>query len=174
MKKIFCAVLMVFVMCSVSLGASEDRSVYVRQDVFDAKMELLLTRIEGKIDSLSERINGLEKRMDVMDKRIDDGFSGLNKRIDEGLSAVNKRIDEGLSAVNTRIDEGLSAVNTRIDDTHNFLYLILVLLGVMLAVPFINKFWDFHKEHRTPAVTLEDVKRLIAEAIAENSAKIRA
>ena len=163
MKKIFCAALMMFVMCSVSLGASEDMSVYVRKDVFDAKMELLLTRIEGKIDSLSERINGLEKRMDVMDKRIDDGFSGLNKRIDEGLSAVNKRIDEGLSAVNTRID-----------DTHNFLYLIIVLLGIMLAVPFINKFFDFHKVHRTHFTTVEDVKRLITEAIAENSAKIRA
>ena len=174
MKKIFCAALMMFVMCSVSLGASEDMSVYVRKDVFDAKMELLLTRIEGKIDSLSERINGLEKRMDVMDKRIDDGFSGLNKRIDEGLSAVNKRIDEGLSAVNKRIDEGLSAVNTRIDDTHNFLYLIIVLLGIMLAVPFINKFFDFHKVHRTHFTTVEDVKRLITEAIAENSAKIRA
>ena len=141
MKKIFCAVLMMFVMCSVSLGASEDMSVYVRQDVFDAKMELLFTRLEGKIDALSERIDGLEKKMDAR-------FEGVEKR--------------------------MALMDKRIDDTHNFLYLILVLLGIMLAVPFINKYWDFHKEHRTPAVTLEDVKRLIAEAIAENSAKIRA
>ena len=174
MRKIFCAVLMMFVMCSVSFGASEDMSVYVRQDVFDAKMETLLTRIEGKIDALSERIDGVEKslseRIDGLEKKMDARFEGVEKRMD----VMDKRIDDGFNGMNKRIDEGLSGVNKRIDDTHNFLYLILVLLGVMLAVPFINKYWDFHKEHRTPAVTLEDVKRLITEAIAENNAKIRA
>ena len=161
---------MMFVMCSVSLGASEDRSVYVRQDVFDAKMETLFLRLhseienlgirlEGKIDALSERINGLEKRMDVMDKRIDDGFNGVNKRID-GLEK--------------RIDEGLSGVNKRIDDTHTFVYWLLVIFGAILIIPFVNKFWDFHKEHRTNFATVEDVRRIVSEIIAENSAKIRA
>lgn len=163
MKKIFCAVLMMFVMCSVSLGASEDMSVYVRQDVFDAKMELLLTRIEGKIDALSERIDGVEKS-------LSERINGVEKSLSERINGLDKKMDARFEGVEKRMD----VMNKRIDDTHNFLYLILVLLGVTLAVPFINKYWDFHKEHRTPAVTLEDVKRLIAEAIAENSAKIRA
>ncbi len=170
MKKIFCAVLMMFVMCSVSLGASEDMSVYVRQDVFDAKMETLFlrlhseienlgTRLEGKIDALSERIDGLDKKIDGVEKSLSERINGLEKNMDARFDGVEKR---------------MALMDKRIDDTHNFLYLILVLLGIMLAVPFINKYWDFHKEHRTPAVTLEDVKRLITEAIAENNAKIRA
>lgn len=159
MKKIFCAVLMMFVMCSVSFGASEDMSVYVRQDVFDAKMELLFTRLEGKIDALSERIDGLDKKIDGVEKSLSERINGLEKNMDARFDGVEKR---------------MALMDKRIDDTHNFLYLILVLLGIMLAVPFINKYWDFHKEHRTPAVTLEDVKRLITEAIAENNAKIRA
>lgn len=170
MKKIFCAVLMMFVMCSVSWSASEDMSVYVRQDVFDAKMETLFlrlhseienlgTRLEGKIDALSERIDGLDKKIDGVEKSLSERINGLEKKMDARFEGVEKRMD---------------VMDKRIDDTHNFLYLILVLLGIMLAVPFINKYWDFHKEHRTPAVTLEDVKRLITEAIAENNAKIRA
>ncbi len=203
MKKIFCAVLMMFVMCSVSFGASEDMSVYVRQDVFDAKMETLFlrlhseienlgTRLEGKIDALSERIDGLDKKIDGVEKSLSERINGLekrmdarfegvekrmdvmDKRIDEGFNGINKRIDEGFNGINKRMDEGFSGVNKRIDDTHTFVYWLLVIFGAILIMPFINKFWDFHKEHRTPAVTLEDVKRLITEAIAENNAKIRA
>ena len=181
MKKIFCAVLMMFVMCSVSLGASEDMSVYVRQDVFDAKMELLFTRLEGKIDALSERIDGLDKKIDGVEKSLSERINGLEKNMDarfEGvekrMDVMDKRIDEGFNGINKRMDEGFSGVNKRIDDTHTFVYWLLVIFGAILIMPFINKFWDFHKEHRTPAVTLEDVKRLITEAIAENNAKIRA
>ena len=192
MKKIFCAVLMMFVMCSVSLGASEDMSVYVRQDVFDAKMETLFlrlhgeienlgTRLEGKIDALSERIDGLDKKIDGVEKSLSERINGLEKKMDarfdgveKRMDVMDKRIDDGFNGMNKRIDEGLSGVNKRIDDTHNFLYLILVLLGVMLAVPFINKYWDFHKEHRTNFATVEDVRRIVSEIIAENSAKIRA
>jgi|GEM_PF-1935205 len=159
MKKIFCAVLMMFVMCSVSWSASEDMSVYVRQDVFDTKMELLFTRLEGKIDALSERIDGLDKKIDGVEKSLSERINGLEKKMDARFEGVEKRMD---------------VMDKRIDDTHNFLYLILVLLGIMLAVPFINKYWDFHKAHRTPFTTVEDVKRLITEAIAENNAKIRA
>ncbi len=54
MKKFFAAIFLLMTLCSVSYGAtSEDMNVYMRQDVFDAKMEALLLRIEGKIDALS-------------------------------------------------------------------------------------------------------------------------
>lgn len=138
MKKIFCAVLMMFVMCSVSLGASEDMSVYVRQDVFDAKMELLLTRIEGKIDALSERIDGLESRIDA---RID---------------SVERRINYG----------------SIIGDIMK--YLPFILISALVLMVYASIFFEERRRSRTPFTTVEDVKRLIKEAIAENSAKIRA
>lgn len=138
MKKIFCAALMMFVMCSVSLGASEDMSVYVRQDVFDAKMELLLTRIEGKIDALSERIDGLESRIDA---RID---------------SVERRINYG----------------SIIGDIMK--YLPFILISALVLMVYASIFFEERRRSRTPFTTVEDVKRLIAEAIAENSAKIRA
>ena len=78
-----------------------------------------------------------------------------------------------MGVMDKRMDDGFSGMHKRIDDTNNFVYWVLVLLGAMIAVPFINKFWDFAKEARTPAVTLDDVRRIVAEAIAENSAKVR-
>ena len=145
MKKMFLAVMIVCVMCSGSYAVSQDMGAYVRQDVFDAKMEMLLTRLEGKINALSERIDGLEKRIDAR-------FDGLEKRMNDGFNGLSKRID----------------------DTHNFLYLLLVLFGAIFIIPSISKFWDFNKERKTPFTTVEDVRRIVSEVIAENNAKIRA
>ena len=78
MKKVFAAIFLILILSSVSYGAaSEDKNIYVRQDVFDAKMESLFLRLHGeieklesKIDSnfreLSARVDGIEKRMDTM------------------------------------------------------------------------------------------------------------
>ena len=82
MKKIFSALILVFTLCSSVYGASSD-DVYLRKDVFDAKMEALFNQLHGEIKALSEkidaldaklstRINGVERRIDGVDKRIDD------------------------------------------------------------------------------------------------------
>ena len=81
MKKFFTALLLIFTLACESYAESSS-DVYVRQDVFDAKMEALFSRLERKIDTaisglkteigelrgeikaLSARIDGLEKRMD--------------------------------------------------------------------------------------------------------------
>ena len=156
MKRMIIAAVMACVMCSGAYAVSEDMSVYVRKDVFDAKMEMLLTRIEGKIDALSERIDGVEKSLS---ERID----GVEKSLSEKIDAVDKKLT-------ARID----GLDKRIEDTHTFVYWILVLFGAIFLMPFVSRFWELHMERRTHAVTLDDVKRLITEAIAENNAKIRA
>ena len=73
MKKILTALLLVFVLESVSFAASSN-DVYVRQDVFDAKMDLLFTKIDAletkmdaKFDALESRLNA---KIDVLDARI--------------------------------------------------------------------------------------------------------
>ncbi len=185
MRKIFLAALMVIAVCSESFAVSQDMGAYVRQDVFDAKMEMLFMRLEGKIDSLSERIdgvgkslseriNGVEKslsaRIDGVEKTLSERIDGVDKKIDSVEKRLDARIDgveKRMGVMDKRMDDGFSGMHKRIDDNNNFVYWVLVLLGAMITVPFINKFWDFAKEARTPAVTLDDVKSLIAEAISE-------
>ena len=162
MKEIFCAVIVMFVMCTGACAASEDMSAYVRKDVFDAKMETLLTRIEGKIDALSERIDGLDKKIDGVEKSLSERITGLEKKMDARFDGMEKRMD---------------VMDKRIDDTHNFLYLLLVLFGAIFVIPSISKFWELRKERKerkTPFVTVEDVRRIVSEILAENNAKIRA
>ena len=148
MKKILIVLMFLLSSVSASYAASEDMSVYVRQDVFDAKMEALFLRLHAEIENLGNRIDGnikeLSARIDGLDKRID----GLDKRID--------------------------GLDKRIDDTHNFLYYLLVLLGAMLVLPAINKLWESREEKKRfePSFTLDDVKRLIAEAMLSRTPQV--
>ena len=79
MKRIFLAVVLVLVTALSSCAAvSED--IYVRQDVFDAKMEAFLNRmlvelenvrgdikdVKGDIKALSSRIDSVENKVDVL------------------------------------------------------------------------------------------------------------
>ena len=126
MKKIIVALLLL-TMSSACYGAVSD-DVYVRKDVFDAKMEAMFNRLHGDIQALSERMDGnfaaLSRRMDGLDKRMD-GF---------------------------------------IDDLQHYLYLVLVLLGIIVALPSVQKMLQWReerKEARKSSITLEDVERLI-------------
>lgn len=195
MKKIIFAVMIVCVMCSGACAVSEDMSVYVRRDVFDAKMEMLFTRLEGKIDALdkklSAQIDGLDKKIDAVDKKLSEKIDGVDKKLSAQIDGVDKKlsaqidgldkkidgVDKKLSARIDGVEQKLSAqingLDKRVEDTHNFLYLILVFFGAIFLMPFVSRFWELHMERRTPAVTLEDVQRIVTEAINANNAKIR-
>ncbi len=47
-----------------------------------------------------------------------------------------------------------------------YIYLVLVLLGIVIVLPSVQKYLDL-RETRKPLITLEDVKRLIEENNAE-------
>ena len=173
MKRVIFAAVVVCVMCSGAWAVSEDMSVYVRQDVFDAKMETLFlrlhgeieslgTRLEGKIDALSERIDGVEKslseKIDAVDKKID----GVEKSLSEKIDGVDKKLT-------ARID----GLDKRIEDTHTFVYWILVLFGAIFLMPFVNKFWEFYNEKRKPSIPVEEIRRIVIEIMDANNAKIR-
>ena len=130
MKKIIILIILLLMMSSESFGAVSD-DVYVRKDVFDAKMEAMFNRLHGDIQALSERMDGnfaaLSRRMDGLDKRMD----GFDKRM---------------------------------DDLQHYLYLVLVLLGIIVALPSVQKMLQWREERqesRKSSITLEDVERLI-------------
>ena len=133
MKKFLSAMMLILVLSSVSFGAvSEDMNVYVRQDVFDAKMEALFERMDKNFVELKSMIKSTENELKG------------------DIKALSARID---------------GLEQRIGDVHNFLYWLIVLFGIILVLPFVNKLWDkLWESRRVPSFTLDDVKRLIAEA----------
>ena len=165
MKKLFFALVLLCIMCSASHAVSEDMSVYVRQDVFDAKMEMLFLRLHGEIENLGTRIEALSARIDALDKKID----GVDRSLSEKIDGVNRSLSEKIDGVNRSLSARIDGVDKRIEDTHTFVYWILVLFGAIFLMPFVNKFWEFYRERRTPALTVEDVQRIVNEAIRQRS-----
>ena len=190
MKKLIVLLLVqLLVFGTACYGAGSD-DVYVRKDVFEAKMEAFMTEIRGefqvKIDALSRRVDdnyhSLEKRIDDLEKRTDDKFINLEKRIDDlekrtddKFINLEKRMNDNYSNLEKRMDNNYYSLDARISDLRNGMYLGLVLFGTVVGLPFFNK-WREEKqkekeEQRRPSITLEDVMRLIEEHDAKLSGK---
>ena len=168
MRRICVALMVVLLSVSVSYGAvSEDMSVYLRKDVFDAKMDAFMSEIRlmneqlrGEIRALNAKIEGVE--------------SSLSAKIDGVDAKLSGRIDGNFATLSGRID-GLDA---RMSDLRNGLYLglvlfgtVIALFGVVIGLPFFNKWREERQkekeEQRRPSFTLDDVRRLIEENNAE-------
>ena len=142
MKKIITLVVVLLMVSGKSFGAVSD-DVYVRKDVFDAKMEALFSRLHAEIG---------EVRGDI--------------------KALSERIDRNFDTLSAR----MNGLDKRMDDQQHYLYLVLVLLGIIVALPAGQKMLQWHEERkdaRKASITLEDVKRLIEENNARMTGKVQ-
>ena len=158
MKKIIILIMLLLMMSSESFGAVSD-DVYVRKDVFDVHMQSINAKLDMMLEEMKAQrqdINDLKKTVSVMSERIDRNFDTLSARID----GLDKRID----GVNMSLSVSTNSLNKRMDDLQHYLYLVLVLLGIIVALPSIQKMLQWReerKEARKSSITLEDVERLI-------------
>lgn len=72
MRKILSALLLTCLICSGASAVSEDVNVYVRQDVFDAKIEALRTEIQLGFQMVNTKLEALDRRITDVDRRITD------------------------------------------------------------------------------------------------------
>ena len=129
MKKLLLLVLCLSLL-SPAYGASED--VYVRQDVFDAKMEAFMAEIRLGNERLQGELQVINTKLEALDKRITDSEAHTSARIDD---------------LKTIVYWGLSG--------------LALMIGFAIFGP---SFGEFLRNLRKPSITLDDVKRLIAEA----------
>ena len=166
MKRLTLALLIMLQMAVASYGAvSGDVGEYVRKDLFEAYMKNFQATQERILDELKEiRQVQVEqgKAIAALSAKVDGNYASLSQRIDGNYVSQSQKIDGNYASLSNRID----GLESRMDDFRNYLYLILVLLGIMVAFPSVQKFWQWKAEHQ-PSFTLEDVKRLIAENNAE-------
>ena len=142
MKRIFLAVVLVLVTASASCaGVSED--IYVRQDVFDAKMEAFLNRMLVELENVRGDIKDVKGDIKALSSRIDSVESKLSFRID----SVEGKVD----VLQTVVYWGLGILSLLITS--------FVLAPVVGAVV---------QKMKAPSIGIEDVKRLIEE----NNAKL--
>ena len=149
MKKIIVALLLL-TMSSACYGAASD-DVYVRKDVFDAKMEAMFNRLHAEIGEVRGDIKALSERIDGVNASLSGRIDGLN-------ASLSGRID---------------GLDKRIDDLRNGIYLWLVAIGLFVSWPKLKELVQkFGKS--TPSITLEDVRRLIEENNARTAGKAQA
>ena len=143
MKKIITLTILLLMVSSKSFGAVSD-DVYVRKDVFDVYMQ----SINAKLDMTLEQIKELREEMKAQRKDIND--------LMKAVSVMSGRIDG--------LDKRMDSLDKRIDGQQNYLYLVLVILGIIVALPTVQKMLqgrEERKEARKSFITLEDVERLI-------------
>ena len=143
MKKILSALFLACLICSEAFAVSEDMNVYVRQDVFDAKIEALRTEIQL-------------------------GFQMVNTKL-EAINTKFEAIDVKLEALDRRITDVENHAFNRHEDLKTMIYWGFSILGLLIAFAiFAPAFSEFLRNLRKPSITLDDVRKLIEE----NNAKV--
>lgn len=196
MKK-FILTLMITLIFTASAFAVSSDDIYVRKDVFDvhlqninSKLELILAEMQSfkaelqaqrnEMKSMRNDINELSKTVAVLSERIDRNFDTLSARIDGVNNSLSSRIDGLDASLSSRIDGINASLSARIDgldnrvsDLRNDIYLGLVVLGIIVGLPNIQKFFQQREANRReahkPAFTLEDVERLIDAKLSSRS-----
>ena len=139
------------------MAQSDD--IYVRKDVFDAKMEAFMAEIRlGNAE--------IKKDIELLDKKIDSKINQLDQKFEAKFDQLANRLEDRIAIVNTRIDD----VHTRINDVQTSVYWGFTLLALLFAfITFAPSIADFLKNLRKPSVSFEDVERLINQAIKPKS-----
>ena len=159
-KKIISMLLLLMITSSACYGAVSD-DVYLRKDVFDAKMEAM----NAKLDMLLEQMKNLQEEQKAMRKDLSE--------LTTAVSVMSERIDQNFDTLSARI----GGLDKRMDYQQNYLYLLLVILGIIVALPTVQKMLhgrEDRKNSRKESITLEDVMRLIEQNNARMAGKIQA
>ena len=145
MKKILIAAIITITATASALGATSSdihEGVYLRQDVFDAKMDAFMAEIRLMNEQLRSELK----------QEIQDTKAELRKEIQANSTAIQ--------ATNARID----VTNARLEDLYTMVYWGIGLLGLLItlaaAAPYIVKVLQSINIPK-PTLTLEDVERLI-------------
>ena len=152
MKKIFSALILVFTLCSSVYGASSD-DVYLRKDVFDAKMDAFMSEIRLMNE---QNRREMDKRFNELDKKIENVKTELHHEIQN----VKTELQSEIQVLSSKVD----LLDERTESTKTTVYWGLALMGLILAsAVVVTPLTEFFKglRKKEPSFTLEDVKHLI-------------
>ena len=198
MRKIFLVGIMLAVLCPCAYGAvSEDTSVYVRKDVFEVYMQNINSNFEkisarlDRIDSnlmditktlatLSERLEGtkaeLSEKIDGVDKKLSARIDSVEQKLTEKIDGVDKKLSARIDGLEQNLSARIDGLEARMADFHNYFYWIIVLLGIILVLPMVQKFFQWRegrKETSKQSLTLEDVEKIFKRLMEEQLKKER-
>ena len=128
---------------------SNDNQQYITVELFNSKMDTLLTQIRFENEKLR---------------------SELKTEIQAVRSELHNEIQTGLSSLNTQIQVN----SAQIAELHHFMYWGFALLTIVTAIIplFRRERKEQTKEHTQSTLTEDRVKDLIAQALANRKAAV--
>ena len=139
MKKILIALLITVAISTSALGATSN-DIYLRQDIFEAKMDAFMAEIK-----LMNEQTRTELRKEIQDTK-----SELNAKIQANSTAIQQ--------TNAHID----VTNARLEALITMVYWGIALLGILITLAAVApSIVQVLQSIRKPSITLEDVERII-------------
>ncbi|MBQ6738110.1 MAG: hypothetical protein IJP41_06600 [Synergistaceae bacterium] len=148
------------------------KTVAVLSERVDRNFETLSSRMDAMEKATSEKFEAIEKSFSAKISSIEKNFlekiSSLEKSFSEKISSVEKNFSGRIDDLQHAMAVQYRSLDDRINDLRNGLYLWLVVIGLILGYEPAKKFFQHLQERKAkqsaPSITIEDVKRLIAEA----------
>ena len=156
MKKMLISLLLVLIFNFAAYGAASD-DVYLRRDVFEAKMDALMAEIRLGNEQLRN-----ELRSEIQSVKTE-----LHSEIQEVKNELQTEI-QGLSSKIDVLDE-------RTRGTERTVYWGLAFFGIFIVlVSFAPGIAEFIKTLRKPQLTIEDVEKIFDKKFEILNAKLAA
>ena len=130
---------------------------------------MMLIMVSGSNGAVSEDMS-VYVRKDVFEvymQNINTNMERILQKLDSLENKIND-VSDRLSNLSGRVD----GLESRMGDLGNYIYLVLVMLGIIVSLPIIQKVFqglEKPKENQSRTATFEDVMRLIEE----NNLKLR-
>ncbi len=152
MRKIIFGCVFAILMCpSVSAATSDD--VYLRRDVFDAKMDSFMSEMRLMFEQNRREIEQkFDKRIGEVEQKFEQRFEKNDQRFD--------KIEGQIGEIRQQFAE-MKGQNAAIQTS---VYWILGALAVIVATPYMQKFLQWHEikqqHEREPLLTNEELQAL--------------
>ncbi|MBQ6738151.1 MAG: hypothetical protein IJP96_09170 [Synergistaceae bacterium] len=162
MKKIFFAIALIFMSVSVSFAAvSGDQEVYLRKDVFDAKMDAFMAEIKLTFQNMREE---LHNEIQSVKSELHNEIQSVKTDLQNEIHRVETKVDvltEHVHSMENNFDKRISSLETYLSWALAFMA-IIVASATFLPIfgEPLRRLWQ---KIFSPQLTLEDVRRLIEE-----------
>lgn len=161
-KKFYAALFYLLIFASLAFAeVSKDNEIYLRRDVFEAKMDAFMTEIKLGNEQL-------RREMQEMEARLNNKIQAVRVELHEEIQGVKAELKNDIHALEMQT----AKLEVKVNNVETMIYWILTILGILatlLAVvpslaPWLKKIFSklkFMTSTPQPAVDLEKLRDLI-------------
>lgn len=169
MKKFFAAMILIFVISSVSFGAEIKDGEYIRKEVFDARMDRMEALLEKTVYEIKIENEKFRSENEKFRSEIKADIQKLDSNI-QNLASDVKVLETRVTELDKRMDTRFSEMDKRISGLERTVYWILTVVGLVLALVALPRLKEIAAIK--PSINLTDVEHLVKRLIEENNAKL--